>query len=153
MESITWDQVTRTVAAIGGAIAGMYGGWNGTLTVLVVFMVADYFLGCVCALTGNSPKTNGGRFLSSVAFMGLLKKAVIMLVVLLAVQLDKAIGGNTCMFQGAATFFYIANEGLSIIENCGLLGVPIPGALRDALEALRDKGDKGDSTGTGTSMP
>ena len=140
---MSWNQVTCTLAAVGGFIAGLFGGWNGTMTVLVIFMAADYVLGCICAMTGNSPKTNGGHFLSSVAFKGLLKKAVIMLVVLLAVQLDKALGGSTPMFQSAATFFYIANEGLSIIENCGLLGVPVPKVLQNALEALRDKGDQG----------
>lgn len=139
---MTWDQVTCTVAAIGGFVASLFGGWNGAMTVLVVFMAADYVLGCICAMTGNSPKTNGGHFLSSVAFKGLLKKGVIMLVVLLAVQLDKAVGGATPMFQSATTFFYIANEGISVIENCGLLGVPVPKALRDALEALRDENDQ-----------
>lgn len=140
---MTWDQITCWFAAIGGFIAGVFGGWNGTMTVLVIFMAADYVLGCICALTGNSPKTSGGHFLSTVAFKGLLKKGVIMLVVLLAVQLDKALGGTTPMFQSAATFFYIANEGLSIIENCGLLGVPVPKTLQNALEALRDKNDQG----------
>ena len=141
---MTWDQVTCTLAAIGGFIAGLFGGWNGTMTVLVIFMAADYVLGCICALTGNSPKTSGGHFLSSVAFKGLLKKAVIMLVVLLAVQLDKALGGSTPMFQSAATCFYIANEGISVIENCGLLGVPVPESIKNALEALRENGDRDD---------
>lgn len=139
-----WGDVTRMLAVMGGFIAGLYGGWPGTMTVLVIFMAADYFLGCACALTGKSAKTEGGHFLSSVAFVGLLKKATIMLVVLLAVQLDKAVGGTNTMFQSAAVFFYIANEGISIIENCGLLGVPVPKALKNALEALRDKGDNGD---------
>ena len=131
-----FEQITCTLAAIGGFISGWYGGWNGTMTVLVAFMATDYVLGCICALTGNSPKTKGKHFLSSVAFMGLLKKSIIMLVVLLSVQLDKALGDGTVLFESAATFFYIANEGLSILENCGLLGVPVPRSLRDALEAL-----------------
>lgn len=147
MNTFSWDNITCALAAVGGFIAGLYGGWNGTMTVLVIFMAADYFLGCLCALTGKSQKTDGGHFLSAVAFAGLLKKGVIMLVVLLAVQLDKAIGNGTAMFQTAATFFYIANEGISIVENCGLLGVPIPSVLRNALEALRDKSDKGDQDG------
>lgn len=140
-----WENILRGVATVGGFIAGLYGGWSGTMTVLVIFMVADYLLGCACALTGKSAKTEGGHFLSSVAFVGLLKKATIMLVVLLAVQLDKAVGGAAPMFQTAAVFFYLANEGLSIVENCGLLGVPVPKALKNALEALRDKGDNGEN--------
>lgn len=142
--SAPWEHITRALATVGGFIAGLYGGWSGTMTVLVIFMAADYFLGCACALTGKSAKTEGGHFLSSVAFVGLLKKATIMLVVLLAVQLDKAVGGSNAMFQTAAVFFYLANEGISIIENCGLLGVPVPKMLKQALEALRDKGDKGE---------
>lgn len=141
------EHITRALATIGGFFAGLYGGWSGTLTVLVIFMAADYVLGCACALTGKSAKTEGGHFLSSVAFVGLLKKAVIMLVVLLAVQLDKVTGGDTPMFQSAAAFFYIANEGLSIFENCGLLGVPVPKVIRNALEALREKGDGEDDEG------
>ena len=144
----TWEEITRALAVVGGFVAGLYGGWTGIMTVLVIFMVADYFLGCACALTGKSAKTEGGHFLSSVAFVGLLKKATIMLVVLLAVQLDKAVGDAAAMFQTAAVFFYLANEGLSIIENCGLLGVPVPNVLKNALEALRDKGDSGDKDDT-----
>lgn len=138
------ENILRGVATVGGFIAGLYGGWSGAMTVLVIFMVADYLLGCACALTGKSTKTEGGRFLSAVAFMGLLKKGTIMLVVLLAVQLDGAVGSASPMFQTAAVFFYLANEGLSIIENCGLLGVPVPQVLKNALEALRDKSDTGD---------
>lgn len=137
------NYMARILAAIGGCIAGLYGGWSSSMTVLCIFMVVDYFTGCACALMGKSEKTSGGHFLSSVAFVGLVKKAAIMLVVLLAVQLDAAAGNSTSIFQSAAAFFYIANEGLSIIENCGLLGVPVPAVLKNALEALRDKGDQG----------
>ena len=147
--SAPWEHITRALATVGGFIAGLYGGWSGTMTVLVIFMGADYALGCACALTGKSAKTEGGHFLSSVAFVGLLKKATIMLVVLLAVQLDKAVGGSNAMFQTAATFFYIANEGISVIENCGLLGVAVPKSIKNALEALRDKGDNGEDNTDG----
>lgn len=135
-----WDTIIKGLATVGGVIAGAFGGWPGTMTVLVIFMAADYIMGCICALSGKSPKTDGGHFLSSVAFQGLLKKGVIMLVVLLAVQLDKATG-STAVFQTAATFFYIANEGFSILENCALMGVPVPESIRNALEALKRKND------------
>lgn len=140
-----WQRAAEILAAIGGFFVGLYGGWSPALSILVVFMAADYILGIACALAKKSTKTEGGGFLSKVAFMGLLKKGVIMLVVLLAVQLDRAIGGSgeavARTFETAATFFYIANEGLSIVENAALLGVPVPKALRDALEVLRDKHD------------
>lgn len=120
----------------------------------VLFLCGGNFvLGCTCALTGRSTKTPGGGFLSSVAFVGILKKAVIMLVVLLSVQLDGVIGGKA-MFQSAAIFFYIANEGLSILENCALMDVPVPKPLRDALEALKNKGnDAGQSDDGGDENP
>lgn len=138
-----WQRIAEIFAAIGGFIVGLYGGWSPALNILVIFMGADYVLGVACALANKSPKTEGGGFLSKVAFLGLLKKAVIMLVVLLAVQLDNAIGGDSGTvqrtFEMAAVFFYIANEGLSVIENAALLGVPVPRALQKALEVLRDK--------------
>jgi len=149
-----WQRAAEILAAIGGFFVGLYGGWSPALSILVVFMAADYILGIACALAKKSTKTEGGGFLSKVAFMGLLKKGVIMLVVLLAVQLDRAIGGDNPenimrTFETAATFFYIANEGLSIVENAALLGVPVPKILRNALEVLRDKhdGEDGDKGG------
>lgn len=135
-------------AAVVGFFTGLYGGWTQGTRVLVVMMVIDYILGCACALTGKSQKTESGHFLSQVAFAGLLKKAVIMLVILVAVQLDKAVGdGQSVMFRSAAEFFYIATEGLSIVENAGLMGVPIPKILKQALEALRDKSEDKSNSG------
>ena len=90
-----WQRITEIIMAIGGFFVGLYGGWSPALSILVVFMAADYILGVACALAKKSTKTEGGGFLSKVAFMGLLKKGVIMLVVLLAVQLDKALAGNS----------------------------------------------------------
>lgn len=141
-----WERITEIAMAISGFFVGLYGGWSAALSILVVFMAADYILGIACALAKKSAKTEGGGFLSKVAFVGLLKKGVIMLVVLLAVQLDKAIAGDNPAnlartFETAATFFYIANEGLSIIENAALLGVPVPKVVKTALEVLRDKHD------------
>lgn len=138
-----WDWIVGAAAAVAGFFTGLYGGWTQGTRVLVILMVIDYNLGCACGLWGKSTKTESGHFLTQVAFKGLLKKAVEMLVILVAVQLDKAIGdgaGHT-MFRSAAEFFYIATEGMSIIENAGLLGVPIPKIIKNALEALRDKGD------------
>ena len=137
------DNVIKYLSLCAGLVVGLYGGWTQGTRVLVVLMVIDYVLGCLCALTGHSLKTPSGHFLTSVAFAGLLKKAVIMLVILVAVQVDKALGhGDGVMFRSAAEFFYIATEGLSIVENAGLLGVPIPRFLRQALEALREEHDK-----------
>lgn len=154
-----FENVARICAALVGFVAGLYGGWTESLRVLVIFMVVDYLLGCACALAGKSPKTESGHFWSRVAFLGILKKVGIMALVLVAIQLDRAIaaggaaaGSGQTMFQTATVFFYIANEGMSIIENAGLLGVPVPKPLRQGLELLRDKsdGDGDDDDGAGT---
>ena len=146
-----WQHVIELGAAVGGMIVGMFGGWTPGSKVLVILMVVDYITGLACALTGHSTKTESGHFWSQVAFMGLLKKALTMAVILVAAMLDKALGstgdGGTqiVMFRSAAEFFYIATEALSITENAGLMGVPIPKPLRKALEALRDKNDVDDN--------
>lgn len=141
---MTWDKIIKAVAVIGGAIAGLLGEWNALLTILMVAMATDYITGLIVAACGRSPKTEGGKLSSTAGFIGLAKKAVILAVVLLATLLDRAIGTDSMMFQTAAVCYYIANEGLSILENAALLDVPIPKRLRAALEALRDKGDQND---------
>ncbi len=137
------ERMIECVAAIGGMVVGMYGGWTPGSRVLVILMVVDYITGLACALTGHSAKTESGHFWSKVAFMGLVKKGVIMLVILVAAQLDNVLGAGDGMslFRSAAEFFYIASEGLSIVENAGLLGVPVPKGIKQALEVLRDKND------------
>lgn len=148
------ENVLRVGAAAVGFIAGLYGGWSEAMTVLVVMMVVDYVLGCACALMGKSPKTETGHFWSKVAAVGILKKGVIMLVVLVAIQLDRAIslGGGVApsgvMFQSAATFFYIANEGMSILENAALIGVPVPKRIKRMLEVMQEENDD-DGNGEG----
>ena len=138
-----WERVIEYIAALGGLVVGMFGGWTPGSRVLVILMAVDYFTGLACALTGHSAKTETGHFWSKVAFLGLLKKGVIMLVILVAAQLDQVMGGSegVTLFRSAAEFFYIASEGLSVVENAGLLGVPVPKGIRQALEVLRDKND------------
>lgn len=141
---MNWDRIIKAAAAIGGAIAGLMGEWNALLTILMVAMATDYITGLIVAACGRSPKTEGGKLSSTAGFIGLAKKAVIVTVVLLATLLDRAIGSESMIFQSAATCYYIANEGLSILENAALLDVPIPKKLRAALEAMKDKGDQDD---------
>ena len=142
MEKI-WERVIEYAAGLGGLIVGMFGGWTPGSRVLVILMTVDYFTGLACALTGHSAKTESGHFWSKVAFLGLVKKGVIMLVILVASALDSVLGGGegASMFRSAAEFFYIASEGLSVIENAGLMGVPVPKGIKQALEVLRDKND------------
>jgi len=135
---MTWDKLTKALAVAAGAIAGLFGEWSVTLTILVVMMAADYISGCIVAACGKSPKTEGGGLSSKVGFVGIAKKAFIMLMVLVATMLDKAIGNGTTVFQSSLVLYYIANEGLSILENAELMGVKFPEKMRRALESMRE---------------
>lgn len=143
-----WDKIVKWLCAAGGAVAGLLGEWDVTLTVLSVMMCVDYLSGVIVAACGRSPKTETGGLNSKVGFVGLAKKGFIMLMVLVAALLDRVIGTDGTMFRSMAVGYYIANEGLSVLENAALLGVPFPAKMRKALEILRDKGDKEDESGT-----
>ena len=136
---MTWDKVVKIIAGVAGAIAGLFGEWTTMLTILVVLMATDYISGWIVAWCGRSPKTEGGGLSSKVGFIGIAKKGFIMILVLLATMLDRAIGNNTYIFQSSLVLYYIANEGLSILENAALLGVKFPEKLKKALEALREQ--------------
>ena len=140
---MTRDRVTKAVAGIIGGAAGLLGGWSTRLTILAWFMGIDYFSGLIVAWRGRSPKTEHGGISSKAGVDGLIRKAFIMLVVLMATLLDRAIGNSASVFQTAATTYYIANEGISILENTSLMGVKYPAFILKALEALREQGDQG----------
>jgi len=137
---MSWDKILKTLAAIGGAIAGLFGGWDIMLKVLVVVMVIDYITGWIVAILGNSVKTETGHLDSNIAWKGLLKKGLALLVVLLGALLDKAVGQS--VFRNMIVWFYIANEGLSILENLALAGVPFPTGMKNLLEQMKSKSDK-----------
>lgn len=139
---MTWDKIVKILAGVAGFIAGLFGEWSTVLTILVVMMSVDYLSGWIVAWCGRSPKTEGGGLSSKVGFIGLAKKGFIMLLVLVATMLDKAIGNGTSIFQSSLVLYYIANEGLSILENAALLGVKFPEKLRKALETMKESEDK-----------
>jgi len=141
---MTWDKILKILAGIAGAIAGLFGEWTTTLTILVVVMAVDYISGVIVAACGRSPKTEAGGLSSKVGFIGIAKKGFIMLLVLLATMLDRAIGNETMVFQTSLVFYYIANEGLSVLENAALMGIPFPAKLKKALETLREKDEPPD---------
>ena len=138
---MNWDRITKVLAAVAGAVAGLLGEWNMALTILALLMLIDYVTGLIVAWRGKSPKSETGGVSSRVGFDGLIKKFFIMVVILVATLLDTAIGNATRVFQTAATLYYIANEGISILENTALMGVVYPAFIRKALEALREKSD------------
>jgi len=140
----TWDKFVKYLAAAGGCIAGFLGEWNVMLTVLACMMALDYISGLMVAAAGKSPKTENGGISSKIGFQGLMKKGFIIVIVLAATFLDRALGTDKMIFQLAAAGYYIANEGISILENADLLGVPFPKKIRDAFEDMRKGNDGND---------
>lgn len=131
------------VAAAVGVLTGALGGWDTALQTLVFFMALDCVTGVVVAgVFKRSGKSEGGRLSSLAGFQGLCRKGAELVLVLVAVRLD-AMTGSGQYVRMAVLVFFIGNEGLSVLENLGLMGVPYPHFLREALEALRDKGEQG----------
>lgn len=138
---MSWDRLVKALAAAAGAVAGLFGEWNAMLTILATVMALDYVSGLIVAACGRSPKTEGGRLSSKAGFAGIARKALMMLLVGLATLIDRALGSEAMVFQTSLTFYYIANEGLSILENAALMDVGIPAKLKKALETMRERED------------
>lgn len=140
------NSVLAALAAVGTFVAHALGGWDAAMQVLVALMAADYLTGIlVAAVWQRSNKSATGALDSKAGFKGLLKKGMIMLLVWLGVLLDNALGA--AYIRTAIIIFFIGNEGLSLLENLGLMGVPFPAFLKKALEALREQGDNGEDGG------
>ena len=128
------DNLVKSVIAIGGAAASyLFGGWSSLLTILLTFVVLDY-------VTGVTAAAKEGKLNSEVGAWGIAKKVGTFVIVAVAHLVDSALG-DAHLFRDAAIFFFLANELLSVIENLGRIGVPIPPALQQAVEVLRGKGD------------
>lgn len=138
-------KVTELLAAAGGAIASFFITMPPLVWILIGVMSIDYITGLICGAMGKSTKTESGYLASHAAFLGLLKKALILLVVLLSSLLDMAVSkGAGIQFEavmGATCLWFIASEGMSVLENVGNMGVPIPKILQRLLEVMRSKGD------------
>lgn len=127
------------LSAAGSVLAQSLGGWDTMLQVLVTLMAIDYALGVVLALVWKrSNKTADGSFESRASVKGLFRKCGILLCVLIAARLDPLFGGEGYI-RGTVILFFLANEGLSVVENLGVMGLPMPQVLKDAFLALRDK--------------
>lgn len=133
-----------SVASIGGICAALWGGWDAMLKALLICMAVDYLSGIAVAALGKSTKSLTGRITSNAAFTGLLRKGFELLVVLVAAQLGGFTGGD--YIRDMVVLFFVGSEGISIVENGGLLGVPLPGAVKKWFEALREKGEQDDGT-------
>lgn len=123
---------------VGSALCWAFGGWDAGLTALVICMSADYISGSLVALVfHNSRKSETGSYNSAYGLKGLCKKCLMLLFVIVAVQADRLLGGD--FVRDAVCIGFTANEILSIVENLGLAGVPMPQAVVKALEQLQSK--------------
>ena len=119
------------VAALGTGITWLFGTWDTALIVLVSFMALDYLTGVLRAIVNKEVSSDTG-------LKGIARKTVILIVLIVAVLLDRLLNTGTWVFRTLICYFYIANEGISLLENCAGLGLPIPDKLKDALVQLKD---------------
>lgn len=117
------------VAILATFFTYLFGSWDLALQVLIVFMILDYGTGVLYAYLTN-------QLNSEVGFKGLVKKCMILVVLIIGVMLDRILGTGTWVFRTLVAYFYIANEGISLLENVGNIGIPIPNKMRQALEQL-----------------
>lgn len=125
------------IAGVGTAFTYIFGAWDTALVVLIGFMVIDYSTGMISSAINK-------QLNSKVGFKGILRKCTILLVLIMGVLLDRLLNDGTWVFRTLISYFYIANEGLSIIENIGKCGVEFPPAMQNALEQLK-QGNKKES--------
>ena len=129
------------IGIVGSTVAAAFGGWDAAMITLISMMVIDYLTGgLVAGVFHNSPKTENGTLESKAGWKGLCRKGMTLLIVLVASRLDIILG--TGFIRDAVIIGYIANETISIIENAGLMGVPIPEAIKKAIEVLQQKGSE-----------
>lgn len=129
-----WNMIQLVFTAIGGWLGWFLGGCDGLLFALIAFVVIDYITGVMCAI-------NDHTLSSEVGFRGICRKVLIFLLVGIANILDVHVIGTGSVLRTAIIFFYISNEGVSLLENAGRLGLPIPQKLKDILAQLHDRAD------------
>ena len=130
-----WNMVQLVFTAIGGWLGYFLGGCDGLIIALVVFVAVDYLTGILCAIADKSLS-------SEVGFKGIAKKVVIFMLVGVANILDVEVIGTGSVLRTAVIFFYLSNEGISLLENSAHLGLPIPKKLKDVLEQIHDRAEE-----------
>ena len=132
-----WTTIQVIFAGIGGWLGWFLGGCDGLLIALLAFVVIDYITGVMCAVVDK-------KLSSAVGFKGIFKKILIFALVVVGHILDTMVIGTGSVLRTAVIFFYLSNEGISLIENAGHLGLPIPAKLKAVLEQLHDRSEKED---------
>ena len=132
------EMICTIFGVIGSAIASFFGGWDAGLATLLIFMCLDYVSGLIVAgVSKNSPKTDTGSLESKAGWKGLCRKCMTLVFVLIAYRLDLVIGTN--YIRDAVIIGFIANETISLVENAGLMGVPLPAVITKAIDILQKK--------------
>ena len=132
-----WNTIQIIFAAIGGWLGWFLGGCDGLLYALIAFVAIDYITGVMCAVIDH-------RLSSEVGFKGIFKKVLIFLLVGIANILDVQVIGTGCVLRTAVIFFYISNEGVSLLENAAYLGLPVPEKIKTVLEQLHSRSESED---------
>lgn len=127
-----WNTIQIVFTAVGGWLGYFLGGYDGLLYALVVFMIADYITGVMCAAADK-------KLSSEVGFKGICRKVLILMLVGIANLLDVQVIGTGAVLRTAVIFFYLSNEGVSLLENAAHLGLPIPERLKEILVQLHDR--------------
>lgn len=135
-----WNTIQIIFAGIGGWLGYFLGGCDGLLYALLAFVVIDYITGIMCAIADRDLS-------SEVGFKGICRKVLIFLLVGIANILDVNVIGTGSVLRTAVIFFYISNEGVSLLENAAHLGLPVPTKVKDVLEQLHDRSEKSESEG------
>lgn len=130
-----WNTIQLAFAAVGGWLGYFLGGCDGLLYALLAFVVIDYITGVMCAIADK-------KLSSAVGFKGICRKVMIFLLVGIANILDLQVIGTGSILRTAVIFFYISNEGVSLLENAAYLGLPIPEKIKTVLEQLHDRAEK-----------
>ena len=131
-----WNTIQLIFSALGGWLGYFLGGCDGLLYALIAFVVIDYITGMMCAIINR-------ELSSAVGFKGIFRKVLIFLLVGIANIIDVQVIGTGAVLRTAVSFFYISNEGVSLLENAGHLGLPIPEKIKTVLEQLHDRAENG----------
>ena len=134
---LVWAKIQIAVAAIGGWLGYFLGGVDGMMIALIVLMTLDYVTGVMCAIVDK-------KLSSAVGFKGICKKVLVFILVGVGNIIDVQFLGQAGVLRTAVIFFYLSNEGVSLLENAGHLGLPIPAKLKAVLEQLHDRSGKED---------
>ena len=130
-----WIMIQAVFTGLGGWMGYYLGGCDGLLYALIAFVVVDYLTGVMCAIADK-------KLSSNVGFKGICRKVLIFLLVGIANIVDMQISGQVGVLRTAVIFFYLSNEGVSLLENAGHRGLPIPGQLKEVLEQLHKRSEK-----------